>query len=192
MTDPSGTKLNSKVGAIMPPLLPIPLKLAVIPPLPMIFYHFYLDFFMTLRAVLASLPLPMPLILVPALPLPMPHNLTPALPLPMPLKPGPILSLPMPLNFAPTLLLPMPLNLTLALPLPMPLQLAPALPLPMHLPLPIEMDPVFTTFFQSARAAFIGSQYLYFFFAPHLNSEWFRRLILLRCSLPRRFSQSCT
>merc|ERR1712212_624285 len=87
----------------------------------MIFYHFYLDFFMTLRAVLASLPLPMPLILVPALPLPMPHNLTPALPLPMPLKPAPLLSLPMPLNFAPTLLLPMPLNLTLALPLHLPL-----------------------------------------------------------------------
>ena len=89
--------------------------------------------------------------------LPMPHNLTPALPLPMPLKLAPLLSLPMPLNFAPTLLLPMPLNLTLALPLPMPLQLAPALPLPMHLPLPMEMDPVFTTFFRLARAAFIGN-----------------------------------
>jgi hypothetical protein len=39
----------------------------------------------------------------------------------------------------------------------MPLQLAPALPLSMHLPLPMEMDPVFMTFFQSARAAFIGN-----------------------------------
>ena len=62
--------------------LPIPLKLAILLPLPMIFYHFYLVSFMTLRAVLALLPLPMPLILGPALPLPMPHNLTPALPLP--------------------------------------------------------------------------------------------------------------
>ena len=96
----------------------------------------------------------MPLILDPALLLPMPHTLTPALPLPRPLKLAPILSLPMPLNFAPSLLLPMPLNLTLALPLPMPLQLAPALPLPMHLPM--EMDPVFTTFFRLARAACIG------------------------------------
>ena len=119
------------------------------------------SFFFTLRAVLASLPLPMPLILVPALTLPMPYNLTPALPLPMPLKLAPLLSLPMPLNFAPTLLLPMPLNLTLALPLPMPLQLAPALPLPMHLPLPMEMDPVFTTFFWSARAFFIGKSHFW-------------------------------
>ena len=101
---------------------------------------------MTPRAVLASLPMPL--------------ILAPALPLPMPLKLAPILPLPMPLNLAPKLLLPMPLNLTPALPLPMPLQLAPAPPLPMHLPLPIEMDPVFTTFFRSARAAFIGSQYL--------------------------------
>ena len=76
--------------------------------------------FMTPRAVLASLPLPMPLNLTPALPLPMPHNLTPALPLPMPL------------------------------------QLAPALPLPKPLPLPMKVDPVFTTFFRSARAVFIG------------------------------------
>ena len=58
----------------------------------------------------------------------------------------------MPLNFAPTLLLPMALNLTLALPL----QLAPAMPLPIPLPLPMKMNPVFTTFFRSARAAFIG------------------------------------
>ena len=60
----------------------------------------------------------------------------------------------MPLILVPAL--PLPQNLTPALPLPLPLQLAPALPLPMHLPLPMEMDPVFTTFFRSARAAFIG------------------------------------
>ena len=29
-------------------------------------------------------------------------------------------------------------------------------PILMHMPLPMEMDPVFTTFFRSARAAFIG------------------------------------
>ena len=38
--------------------LPIPPKLAIILPLPMIFYYSYLVSFMTLRAVLASLPLP--------------------------------------------------------------------------------------------------------------------------------------
>ena len=65
--------------------------------------------------------------------------------------------LPMPLILAPALPLPMPHNLTPALPLRLPLQLAPALPLPMLLPLPMEMDPVFTTFFRSARAAFIGN-----------------------------------
>ena len=50
---------------------------------------------MTPRAVLASLPLPMPLNLAPALPLPMPYNLVPALPLPIPLKLAVILPLPM-------------------------------------------------------------------------------------------------
>ena len=58
--------------------------------------------------------------------------------------------LPMPLNFSPALPLPMPLNHAPTLPLPMPLNLDSALPLPM------KMDPVFTTFFRSARAAFIG------------------------------------
>ena len=112
----------------------------------------------------------------------MPHNLTPVLPLPMPLKPGPILSLPMPLNFAPTLLLPMPLNLTLALPLPMPLQLAPALPLPMHLPLPMEMDPVFTTFFPSARAAFIGKpSFMISNWGDYLQSEL--QILILKLAL---------
>ena len=34
----------------------------------------------------------------------------------------------------------------------------------MHLPLPMKMDPVFTTFFRLARAAFIGSLSLTIFF----------------------------
>ena len=62
--------------------------------------------------------------------------------LPMPLNSSLALPLPMPLNHAPALALPMPLNLDSALPLPM--------------TLPMKMDPVFTTFFRSARAAFIG------------------------------------
>ena len=63
----------------------------------------------------------------------------------------------MPLNSSPALPLPMPLNHAPTLPLPMPLNLDSALPLPITLPLPIKMDPVFTTFFRSARAAFIGT-----------------------------------
>ena len=55
---------------------------------------FSLVSFMTPRAVLPSLPLPLPLNLAPALPLPMPHNLAPALPLPIPLKHAVILPLP--------------------------------------------------------------------------------------------------
>ena len=62
----------------------------------------------------------------------------------------------MPLNSSPALPLPMPFNHAPTPPLPMPLNLDSALPLPMTLPLPMKMDPVFTTFFRSARAAFIG------------------------------------
>ena len=58
---------------------------------------------MTLREILASLPLLLPLILAPVLPLPIPHNLTPALPLPLPLQLAPALPmlLPLPMEMDP-------------------------------------------------------------------------------------------
>ena len=109
---------------------------------------------MILRAVLASLPLPMPLIHTPALPLPMPDNFIPALPLPMPLKLAPLLSLPLPLNFAPTA----PAHALEPHPCTGPTHTPATWPwtTPAHSPAH-ENGSSFTTLFRSARAAFIGS-----------------------------------
>ena len=108
----------------------------------MIFVIYFDTVHACVRAVLALLPLPMPLNLDPAQPLP--HNLAPVLPLPMPLKLAPILPLPLIFYYfhlvsfmtlravLASLPLPMPLNLAPALPLPMPLNIAPALPLPIR------------------------------------------------------------